>query len=121
MKEITVDKSKLMETLEANRVAHVEEYNRAIIGWHLKLIETVRDALAELEHTEEPDLDKLNFGYKFRRPVSQEDEYKRAQEMLSWEQADSVVLSEEDFRHFVQDDWDWTRDFKFSASRYTAT
>jgi hypothetical protein len=121
MKTVTVNKELLQATLEVNRGAHVEMYREAVEGWRYNLAAAVRAASLALDAGEEPDMGKLNFGYQFPKPESHEEEYERATSMLSWELGETVVLSQEDFRHFVEDDWDWKQGFKFSASQYSVT
>ena len=38
--------------------------------------------------------------------------------MLEYEQNTVVVISNSEFRNFVQDDWDWSDNFKMSNMKY---
>jgi hypothetical protein len=119
MKNITVTKTGLIAKLGENRSKHVNEYEAARIGWHQKMLDALTTATAEFDRTEETK--DLNFAYRFPKPESHVDEYDRALEMLDWETENLITLSEQDFRHFVQDDWDWTQSHRFSSSQYIAT
>jgi len=39
--------------------------------------------------------------------------------MLEMAEDEKLVISEEQFRHFVQDDWDWRGDFLSNSAQYT--
>lgn len=119
---IQVSRTKLLETLAVNREKHAKKYAEAVEGWRQAIrdkgasateimlavaqITDVRDAkrkLAELNG----DLNAL-----VNPPESHVAEYERAAELLSWEERDSILISQGDFARFVKDEWDWSRGFR---------
>ena len=119
MKSITVSKTDLVAKLTTNRATHTDEFTSAIGGWHQSVLDALREASLEFDETE--DLKNLNIAYRFPKPECHDDEYDRALQMLEWEVGDSVTLTEEDFRHFVQDDWDWTSRHRAFSSQYSSS
>jgi hypothetical protein len=116
---ITVRKVDLVAKVTENRDLHVAAHSAALDGWRQTVKDALREAVPAFERDE--DLSAFNFAYKYAKPASFVDEYDRVLEMLEWETADDIRLSEDDFRHFIQDDWDWSKSFKMSSSQYTAT
>ena len=119
---IQVSRAKLLETLAVNREKHAKKYAEAVEGWRQAIrdkgasateimlavaqVTDVRDAkrkLAELNG----DLNAL-----VNPPESHVAEYERAAELLSWEERDSILISQGDFARFVKDEWDWSRGFR---------
>lgn len=119
MNAITVKKTDLVAKITANRDLHVAAHKAALDGWRKTVKDALEEALPAFERDE--DLAAFNFAYKYAKPASFVEEYDRALEMLEWETADDIRLSEVDFRHFVQDDWDWSKGFKIGTSQYTVS
>jgi hypothetical protein len=119
LKSVRVDKAHLIDTITANRTAHAETYRAACTGWHQTVLQALAEATRTFDDTE--DTSVLNVGLQHQKPESHIADYDRALDMLKWELADVVELAEDDFRHFVQDDWDWTRHFRMSSAQYTAS
>ena len=53
-------------------------------------------------------------------PENHEDDFTRAIQMLEWEVGDEVMLAEDEFAQFVQDDWGWKQQFRTTGMAYIA-
>jgi hypothetical protein len=115
MQEITVSKHDLVAKLQANRDEHRSMF--------IKAQERYRDAMiVELDRA----LHEARQGHPIKRafalpvPEDHTEEFDTAIEMLQWEQADEVLLSDRDFRRFVQNRWEWAASFAANTQSYLA-
>jgi hypothetical protein len=105
----------LLAKLKQNLVRHRLEYEKQKQGY----LEDVRAALTErLASLKNENFVDLNFR-GLTAPKSFAREYERAIEMLEWEASEMVALSEDDFRRYVQDDWDWQNIFAANSKKYS--
>lgn len=118
MRSITVFKRELIATLSENKAKHAAEYEAAMIGWREKVLQALVEA--DRLFRVDDDISGLNVGYTLPAPTNYTEEYDRALEMLRWETADQIQLSEEDFRHLVQNEWAWSRSFNNLSAAYTS-
>lgn len=110
MDKITVDKNDLQKTLLDNKKKHVELFEEATHDYKEKTIKEAEEFLEEIK----ADPLKKNGFRPGGAPKSYESDYDRAIEMLEWETDSQIRLSEDDFRRYVQDDWDWKDHFNHS-------
>lgn len=109
----------LAHQLNVNREKHVKEYNEAMDGYRKAYIDAVEAALnaARAGH----DIERYP-GKSLIEPQSHEDDYLRAERMMSHLAPDTPVhLSEHDYARLVMDEWDWKQEHIMSNQRYTST
>ena len=133
-----VNTTKLLETLRANREAHVQEYKEAVAGYLVEarqrlegefekakgeLQKAFRRTQQELE-TFDPEkaTDTIVFckgiAFTLTAPRDYTEAYDQAIEMMEWETRETVELNATEFRCFVMNKWDWMEDFKMSTMNY---
>jgi hypothetical protein len=115
MQEITVDKADLIEKIRANRDEHRSMF--------LKAQERYRDAMiAELDRALQEAREGKAIQRAFALPVPEDhtDDFDTAIEMLQWEQGDTVILVQRDFRCYVQNRWEWENSFLRNTGSYLA-
>jgi len=118
MKNITVDKAQLLAQVRENLDMHVREYSEAVVGWR----QAVFDKLSELTQLHGAgESINLYLGSEFSKPQSYAKSYMRAIEMLKWDTSSTVTLDEKTFQQLVQDDWEWSSQFKYSSSQYMSS
>lgn len=109
----------LAHQLAINREKHVKEYNEAMDGYRLAYIEAMHDAVKEAEKT--GGVIERYPGQKLIVPQSHEDDYLRAERMMSHLATDTPVhLSEHDYARLVMDEWDWKHEHLLSNQRYSS-
>ena len=111
--KITVEKTKLLEALRANRTRHVAEAAEAEKGFRRALEAELRKMLADVLEGR-----AARTSTDLKAPVSHERDYDVAIDMLEWSTATSIVVSSSQFRMYVRDEWDWKSTFKMSTERY---
>jgi hypothetical protein len=116
MRQVTIDKQKLREKLVENRNQHRTIFEEALTGFQ-------REAVRLLEEQ----TDRARRGLKrtvyvrLDCPEDHTGDYDRVIAMLDMEVNDEVVLTEQEFAQFVQDDWAWQHQWLASSSRYSAS
>lgn len=99
---VTVRKDELLKKLRENKEQHRTIFLKAIELFREEAIRVFEKNL-EAAKSNKPFQVKLNI----ERPRDHTEEYQRAIEMLEWSTKDEVEISEQDFKCFVQDNWDW--------------
>jgi len=120
--KITVTKSELLLRIVANRGRHEREYREAAEGYR----KACREALAaklEASKTEDAESWKLSEFLKFGEleheiPRSYLREYDEVIEMVKFSSAETLVITGEQFRAWIRDEWDWMRGFKNLHTSY---
>src|SRR4051812_16946540 len=100
MQEITVDKAELVAKLQANRDEHRSMFIKAQEIYREKMIAELDRALHEARQG-----DKIRRAFSLPVPEDHTDEFDTAIEMLQWETAGEVLLSQSDFMRYVQNRW----------------
>lgn len=140
---IEVNRTKLVDTLLANKEKHIKEYKEAIEGYKTLAIEKLQkgyeDAKVKLEknlvkgrasleefNPDNPDetgdyltlVDGVQVALKVPRNYSKA--YDAAIDMAKWDVRETLELSHAEFTCFVRDEWDWSREFFATSSMYKA-
>jgi len=112
--QIQVDRLKLISTLKTNLEAHKKMHQVALKGYHDTLVRVAEKNLSLAKEKKYPD------SFPHRKPTSYAEQYSRAIKMLEMSEDDKVTLSAVDFARFVEDDWDWKREFVAVSEVYRA-
>lgn len=104
MRNINVNRLKLIGILELNRTKHIVEYKKALTGYkkaallrYKHMINTLKTEDVVIRHFELPE------------PINAEKEYDRIIGMLKLDVEENVELSEQEFLYYIQDEWGWKR------------
>ncbi len=114
MKEVTVDKENVLSRLRENRTQHEQDYRDALQGWKETVLEHLERLRAQLE--EQPE--KVVPLIPHPRPESHLEEYDRMIEMLELHLPTSITITQDEFRAYYQDDWDWKSRFDTANVNY---
>ena len=110
---ISVNKKKLEETLRKSLQKHLEEYAEAVEDHKKALIRHLEFQLSLAKDGK--DTERM---VPFEEPESHEGDYNRVILMLEYCTKDEVYVSEQEFRHYVMDDWTWKQNFATSNAAY---
>jgi hypothetical protein len=113
--KVTVKREALLEAIKKNRQKHKSDYLEAERGFRdaVRILATV--LAADCEAGKAPDLKPIR---DLDVPRSHLPSYDRAIAMLEMSVDDLMEISEERFREYVLDEWDWTDRFKAVSSSY---
>jgi hypothetical protein len=112
---ITVNRSALHDTIEANLGAHEQKVQEAQAKYRTKVIEELERRLADGRAGRPIDVSVLAH---MPVPRSFAAEYRQALAELEWHTGDTVELTSRDFKRYVLDDWEWAPQWRASSSSY---
>lgn len=110
---ITVEKTKLLETVRKNREGHRALFIRAMEGFK-------KEAHDELNRLAEDVVKGRGVKLHAELDVPQDHtrDYDNAIAQLEWEMADIVSISHAQFNQLVLDKWGWSEQFVTSNAKY---
>ena len=100
---IKVKKSDLIERINENKESHIEEFEAAKIAYKAEALRQLEEARKKIEAGE------LGVSLSLVTPSNVAEQYDKKAEMFEWEIADEVELSQDEFKDYVQDDFDFAR------------
>jgi hypothetical protein len=114
---VTIKKEEVLAKLRSNLVQHQKDYKAARKGFRLEVLEHIKDLQKDIK--DDPDGFEVSEELAdIRPPKSQEEEYKRAIQMLEMCVEKTVELDANQFESFIQNKWTWTNDWALSNSCY---
>lgn len=108
MKNIQVSKTELINKLSANLKNHYDFFVQAQEGYRKMVIAELDSMLKDARENK-----KIRTVIKFDAPKNHSEDYGRVIGMLRMSIDETVELSEEEFKNYVLDKWDWS-DFDFA-------
>ncbi len=118
MKNVTVEKAELVRILQKNRKEHRDIFLAAQKRYREKAIQVLDEQLNLARKGDPFVLARIT---SLIAPVDYTREYDRAIAMLNMEVNKQVTLDRQDFCKFVQDDWEWSRQWATSNAHYTTS
>ena len=115
MKEVRMEKAKLLAILKKNRDEHREIFLEAQKAYRQRAIEVLDQQLKLARDGKQFVLQEI---VQLVAPEDHTGDYDRAIKMLEFTVDETIVLSAADFSNLVQDQWAWSRQWAFSNSRY---
>lgn len=116
MNTVVVDKTKLLEQLEANRDAHRDVFIEALAGYKAKVLELLEE---KIERVRKNAVERVYIDLPM--PEDHTEDYDRAIATLKWTLLDEVTLTIQEFDMYVRDSWGWKRQWTTSNSVYAAS
>jgi len=123
--------SKILEKLKENRAKHAADYEKAMEGYRTERRDALIDAANKFDKNKakllkaqadgkDYDLGTLMDDVEMHldKPREYLEHYDDFIEQLSMTKDEDFELSRTMFKQLVQDDWEWSRNFKMSNSKY---
>lgn len=112
MRHATVSKKELLAALVKNRADHMRSYKLALDGFYKEAVDKYKEALTAAEgRTDLPHIHLVE-------PDCHMEDYDRAIGMLKMHVEQTVDITEEEYAHFVDDDWDWKQSWRLMNNVY---
>lgn len=136
--QVTVNKDDLLTAVMANKKTHDQIHADAMTGYYEKVAKELEKRLDMLDKVRldfETSLNNINpetekpveFNFTHRNklfdlsvpfPTNHTQAYERAIKMIEMSADDKFVLTQDEFRQYVMNDWDWKQAFISSNSMY---
>jgi hypothetical protein len=117
MKTVKIQKFKLTEILTKNRADHREIFLKAQEGYRAAVISLLDEQLKRARNGKDADIQRF---ISITQPEDHTEDYDRVISMLEMSVDDTIEVSAEEFRNYVQDKWQWSRSWAISNSGYTS-
>jgi hypothetical protein len=106
--------------LKENRENHVDAYKATLLSFHMKRRELASNlGVRTGESYNDADFTKrLSELAIMARPISHEEDYTEAIEMLSWTSQEEIELTTEVFNQYIRDQWSWKKQFDMLSTTY---
>lgn len=112
---VNVSKTSLVEHLNANMLKHIREYNEAVEGFKDEMVKVLQE---ELKKARKGELKKLDV--RLAAPVSHENEYRDAIDMLEFSVDENIQLDADTFKAYFKDVWSWSDLFNHTVATYSS-
>lgn len=116
MKDVKINKEKLLNCLKVNRTQHRTIFEEAQKGFREEVIKQLDARLQDAREGRQIDI-----RIALQEPTDQTSDYDRAIRMLEMSEDEIIELSELDFECYVLDNWAWKRNFLISNVGYSQT
>lgn len=111
---IKVKKNDLIAIIEKNRDEHRGIFEQALIGYRAFVAQKLEEKIERLKEGK-----TIEESFRFIVPQDHTDDYNRVIDMLKMDLNEEVELLETQYRCYVDNDWDWVRNFAVTNSGYT--
>lgn len=112
---MTATKTEVLKILEDNRARHRRVFEDAIKGYREEAIRELDERIQALKNGKLP---SLRIG--LIAPQDHTRDYDRVIRMIKMDHGDTWVMTETEFAQYIEDDWDWKRQWLISNSGYAA-
>jgi len=114
VKDIKVNKDKLITILKSNRDKHRQIFLEAVDGYRKRLLKELEDQVEQVKQGKH--IDRI---VHFPEPQDQTKDYERVIGMLEMSNDTEIELSEANYAQYVMDDWQWSREWLHNQQRYS--
>lgn len=116
MLNIRVKTSVILDKLQSNLQTHTKEFSVTMENYRVKAVEHFTKQLMAAKEGHAFNIYATELANK---PKNHAEAYERAIGLLRMSQEDTVVLTEQDFAKYVQDDWEWKEEFRTTSNSYS--
>ena len=113
MDTVTVSKDILLDIVVENRAAHEAMYQEAVAGFEAATLKLLVDELNKFK--DKPQTVRVNANM----PTNHLKEYDRIIRMIEMHTSPEIEISQNDFARYVEDDWEWKRQWALQNVAYS--
>lgn len=122
MREVKIDRSRLAKTVTANRQKHVEEYELALDGYKQQLANRLKDLTKQVRTAIADQILEVQVNtFDLPQPENHVSDYDTVLEMIDFSVDTEFVLTQQEFKQYVLDEWHWTAQLVSSNKFYAAS
>ncbi len=114
LEKVRLDRQRLLETIKENRDNHRRLFEEAMEGYRKKSIQLLEEHIQRIKDNA-PEQVFINLPM----PEDHTDDYETVIAMLEWTEDAYVLLTQQEFKRYVLDEWGWQQDFAESYALYT--
>lgn len=114
MKEVRIEKSKLLEIVRKNRSEHRDVFIEAQKNYRSDVVRQLDMALEDARNGK-----KIPQIIQFVAPEDHTKDYDNVIRMIELSEDSVLTLAHNEFKSYVMDEWSWTRSWGASNVRYS--
>ncbi len=117
MKTLNIAKSHLIQILTVNQTLHANEFQKTFELWRDKQERALWSAYTKVQDADTA----ASFnptGVLLPMPENHAEDYARALRKLDLSVDDVIQLDENEYRQYIEDEWQWQRVFKSLSASY---
>ncbi len=115
MRTVKIRKSELEAKLTNNRAGHRALYEKAFAGYRDDMVKKLNEALDLINSGT-----RVSLRYNEEMPEDHTCDYDTVLNMLSMSTDEVVEITYQEFRQYVEDNWNWRESWTASNSKYYA-
>ena len=112
-RKINVKKDELIAKIKENKEKHIEEFKKAVVAYKEEAEKQLMKEMARLNTD-----GALDIKLDLITPVNNADNYDKILQMFEREVAEVVELQQDEFKEYVQDEFDFAVTARMSNSAY---
>jgi hypothetical protein len=114
---VNVSRLELLKKLKENLDIHRTDFEEAVVGYQVKLVNDLRSKLSEVSDSDPHDLEHIK-EVDFEFPENHEQDYVEIIEMLEMSVDQTIQLDTQSFKAYVKNEWVWSNRFTSIANTY---
>lgn len=114
MREVNIDKEKLLKAIKENLTTHEADYQQALKDRDEKAKNDLKAALEQFTSGKGHKVTRIEFPM----PQNYTAEYQRVIRMIEMSEDKVLKLSQDEFDRYVLDNWNWKREFAALSASY---
>lgn len=115
--KLNVSSKKLLTTLKENREKHLQNYKTAVDLFKGQSLSLLESRISALKENQIKDLSQV-LCFNLPVPVSYVQAYDEVIKMLEFSEQQEVEIDGNQYRAWVEDQWDWSHSFGASTLSY---
>lgn len=116
MQEVEVTIDFLKSHVQRNMATHKKDYKEAFKGYKKECIEILKENLEAMESG-----DSRRLYLNETPPEDHTKDYERVLKMANASVSKTVVLTQEEFSAYIDDDWGWKQNWMVANTKYMTT
>jgi hypothetical protein len=113
---VEVNVKEVLDILRENRKNHKKVVDEAIEGYQKRCLELLEQKISALKAGK-----PVEMVINLTVPQDHTKDYDRVIKMLEMSQNDTIMMGQDEFSSYVEDDWSWRRQWAAANSGYTAS
>ena len=116
MEKIKVKKEKLISVLKENKIKHIEDYEKAVLGYKINVKKALSVKQKELKNLPLLELGKFNPSLDIFMPTSHENDFDTVIGMLEVCEDTEILINNDEYKQYYLNEWSWKRGWYLSNS-----
>ena len=117
---VRVKRTKALETIKENAAKHKADFEEAVEGYKVKLVEHFERCIVATQSTIGTKEVLPTFKRMPEAPLSHLEEYEKHISMLEWATSENIDMNQQEFEQLIMDKWHWKEKFAHTNAFYAS-